>query len=61
LTLYKSKTRAYLGQKFKVVLQIPDDTSDEEAVSIPKTVSTEMQHADYDRVLNFFDELYYHT
>lgn len=27
----KAKTRAYLGQKFKVVLQIPEDTSDEEA------------------------------
>ncbi|KAH9869176.1 DNA-directed RNA polymerase I subunit RPA2 [Plenodomus lingam] len=27
----KAKTRAYLGQKFKVVLQIPDDTDDEEA------------------------------
>ncbi|KAF1942451.1 beta and beta-prime subunits of DNA dependent RNA-polymerase [Clathrospora elynae] len=27
----KAKTRAYLGQKFKVVLQIPEDTSDEDA------------------------------
>jgi len=27
----KAKTRAYLGQKFKVVLQIPDDTDDQEA------------------------------
>lgn len=29
----KAKTRAYLGQKFKVVLQIPEDTSDEDAGS----------------------------
>lgn len=27
----KAKTRAYLGSKFKVVLSVPDDTSDEEA------------------------------
>ncbi|KAH8689228.1 hypothetical protein GQ44DRAFT_667607 [Phaeosphaeriaceae sp. PMI808] len=27
----RAKTRAYLGHKFKVVLQIPEDTSDEEA------------------------------
>lgn len=27
----KGMTRAYLGQKFKVVLQIPEDTSDEDA------------------------------
>ncbi|KAF2196917.1 beta and beta-prime subunits of DNA dependent RNA-polymerase [Delitschia confertaspora ATCC 74209] len=27
----KAKTRAYLGQKFKPVLQIPDDTTDEDA------------------------------
>ncbi len=29
----KAKTRAYLGQRFKVVLQIPTDVSDEEAAA----------------------------
>jgi DNA-directed RNA polymerase I subunit RPA2 len=29
----KAKTRAYLGEKFKVILQVPEDMSDEEAGS----------------------------
>ncbi|PSN64243.1 DNA-directed RNA polymerase I [Corynespora cassiicola Philippines] len=59
----KAKTRAYLGSKFKVVLQIPEDTSDEDAgteflrrIVLPHLGAnnvTESQDADKCRMLLF--------
>lgn len=59
----KAKTRAFLGQKFKVVLQIPEDVSDEDAgveflkrIVLPHLGSqdvTESQNADKFRMLLF--------
>ncbi|KAF2876790.1 hypothetical protein BDV95DRAFT_237128 [Massariosphaeria phaeospora] len=59
----KANTRAYLGQKFKVVLQIPEDTTDEDAgaeflrrIVLPHLGSsdvTESQDSDKFRMLIF--------
>ncbi|KAF2012366.1 beta and beta-prime subunits of DNA dependent RNA-polymerase [Aaosphaeria arxii CBS 175.79] len=59
----KAKTRAYLGRKFKIILQIPQDVTDEEAgteflrrIVLPhlgSTHVTESQNADKFRMLLF--------
>jgi DNA-directed RNA polymerase I subunit RPA2 len=59
----KAKTRAYLGDKFKVILQVPEDMSDEDAgteflrrIVLPHLGSydvTESQNADKFRMLLF--------
>ncbi|KAF2273952.1 beta and beta-prime subunits of DNA dependent RNA-polymerase [Westerdykella ornata] len=59
----QAKTRAYLGEKFKVILQIPEDTSDEDAgveflrrIVLPHLGCynvTESQNADKFRMLLF--------
>ncbi|KAF2640442.1 beta and beta-prime subunits of DNA dependent RNA-polymerase [Massarina eburnea CBS 473.64] len=59
----RAMTRAYLGQKFKVVLQIPEDTSDEDAgtqflrkIVLPHLGAnnvTDQQNADKFRMLLF--------
>ncbi|ORY04269.1 hypothetical protein BCR34DRAFT_604917 [Clohesyomyces aquaticus] len=59
----KAKTRAYLGQKFKVILQVPEDVSDEDAgaeflrrIVLPHLGSydiTESQNADKFKMLLF--------
>lgn len=59
----KAKTRAYLGEKFKVILQVPEDMSDEDAgteflrrIVLPHLGSydvTESQNADKFRMLLF--------
>ncbi|KAF2711605.1 beta and beta-prime subunits of DNA dependent RNA-polymerase [Pleomassaria siparia CBS 279.74] len=65
----QAKTRAYLGQKFKVVLQIPDDISDVDAgteflrkIVLPHLGSnnvTESQDADKFRMLLFMTRKLY--
>ena len=65
----KAKTRAYLGKRFKVVLQLPDDISDEDAgteflrkIVLPHLGCydvTESQNADKFRMLLFMTRKLY--